>query len=220
MSRIGNIAVIAALILVLFTLCSMSGMAAENKSAVTTFASVDIAKILGGYEKSKLVDDQLAGLQASLRQKLQLRMMNKLIGDAEYKQLCDIASKMSPTADESKKRSEILEHSAALEKEFQSLQQNPKATDAEKARMNELQAIMDKNAALAKEDETSFGDQFQKKQEELIGGLKKDVESAVAAVAKEKGVSMVFCKSLAQFDFIIYSSNDITEDVVKKLNKK
>ncbi len=46
-----------------------------------------------------------------------------------------------------------------------------------------------------------------------------EVEAAVAAVAKQKRLDIVFNKSLGELGFIIYSSVDITEDVLKKLNK-
>lgn len=215
-----RIAILVVAVSLIICVLSLPGFAADSKSGAQVFASVDINKILTGYDKSKQIDDQLGGLQASLKQRLQLRLNNRMLTDGEYKQLADLKALPTASADDTKKINELLDRSATLEKEFQALQQKPNASDAEKARMAELQAQADKSNANGKEDEAAFSDQLQKKQEELVSGLKKDVENAVSAVAKEKGVTMVFSKSIAQYDFVIFSNNDISDDVLKKLNKK
>ncbi len=57
--------------------------------------------------------------------------------------------------------------------------------------------------------------QLLKKRQELIGGLEKDIRSAVEKVAKEQGISIVLNREV-----VLYGGKDLTDDVVKAISGK
>ncbi|HEY3298149.1 MAG TPA: OmpH family outer membrane protein [Armatimonadota bacterium] len=215
MSQSRGIMLVMVLAVALVISAAVPGFAADAKSVAPVFASVDLEKLGASYDKGKQIEDQLMGLQAALQQKLQLRNANKMLGDAEFNQLMDLKTKAAPTPDDQKKMSDLLAVSTAREKELQSLQQKPNATDAEKSRMADLQAQADQGDAGLRQDQASYADQFQKKRDELQKQATQEVDLAISSVAKDKGITLVFSKGV-----VLYSNNDITDDVLKKLNKK
>jgi len=57
--------------------------------------------------------------------------------------------------------------------------------------------------------------QFAQRREELLGGLDKDIRSAVEQVAKDRGVSLVLDRTV-----VLYGGTDLTDAVVAKLSGK
>jgi outer membrane protein len=57
--------------------------------------------------------------------------------------------------------------------------------------------------------------QFAQRREELLGGLDKDIRSAVEQVAKDRGVSLVLDRTV-----VLYGGTDLTDAVVTKLSGK
>jgi Skp family chaperone for outer membrane proteins len=212
-SRTVNTVIGLAIVLCIFAV--MPSFAADSKSAGPIFASVDLDKLSAGYEKGKQIEDQLMAMQESLKKKLVLRDTNKMLTNDEFKQLVDLQSKATPTPEDTKKIDDILASSISRDKEFQALQQKPNATDADRTRMDELAKQEKAGEDALKVDQAAYTDQFQKKRDELQKSAAQEVDSAISVVAKEKGIALVFSKGV-----VLYSNNDITDDVVKKLNKK
>jgi len=184
------------------------------------FACVDVQKVMSGYNKGKEIDDQFRTLVQNLQTKLKLRQANKLLTDEEFKQLADLKVLDKPTADDQKKIESLTATSNQREQEFTTLQQKPNATDAEKAKLKEYQDRIDKaNAALASDQEKYQAD-LTKQDADNQRQNTEAIETAVSAVAKDKGIAMVFTKTIGPYPIVMYASTDISEDVIKKLNKK
>ena len=60
-----------------------------------------------------------------------------------------------------------------------------------------------------------FEQQLNTRRDEMINQMLQDIRKAVAAIAQEKGLAVVFDSTQ-----VLYASNDITSDVIKRLNKK
>jgi Skp family chaperone for outer membrane proteins len=197
-----------------------SAFAAAVPQAAPVFGSVNLDKVLSSYDKKQTYDQQLQAYQAQLEQRLELRGTNKLLTTEEFNQLADLIAKANPADTDKNKIEELQNLAKQRDQEYQSLQQKPNATDAEKAQLKDLQAKIDKAAAEFDDSKAKSESDLSKKYNELSEQLTKEVEAAVAAVAKEKNLAMVFSKSLGRTELVVYSSNDITDDVIKKLNKK
>ncbi|HAH86419.1 MAG TPA: hypothetical protein DCL60_03495, partial [Armatimonadetes bacterium] len=115
---------------------------------------------------------------------------------------------------------ELLDMSRLREIELQGLQQKPNLTESDKARLNELQDQITKTQSIMQADAAKYQAELEKKNVDMQKEVLDSIAQATASVAKEKGLSMVFSKSLGQIQFIVYSSADITDDVIKNLNKK
>lgn len=193
---------------------------ADAKNASPVFASVDLIKVLDGYDKRKAKVQELMGLQTSMQMKLDLRDNNKLLSDEEFKQLADLKSVANPTADDQKKMNDIIAADRQREQEFQALQQKQTLNDTEKAQLREYSARMDRVASSLNSDKEKYDAELRKKGADLDRQTSEELDVAIASVAKEKGVGMVFSKTVGQVPFILYSNVDISDDVLKKLNKK
>jgi len=213
--------VLAALVLALILGVSAgSALAADAKAAGPQFGTVDVERAFNEYEKKKQLDEQLMTSAEQARQKLELRSTNRLLTADEFKQLADLRTKPKQDDADKKKIDEILALSKQREQELQTLQQKQDSTDAEKARLKELQDQLNGSDASLKEDTSKYQTELRTQQVDLSRQVMQEVEVAVAAIAKDKGLSLVFNKSAGEPGLVIYSSMDITDEVLKRLNKK
>lgn len=206
--------------LVLGTLACGTAFAADAKTNAPVFATVDVEQAFNNYEKKKQLEAQLMSMYDQAKQKLQLRGSNKLLTDVEFTEYANLKLKPNATDAEKKRTEELAALSKQREQEFQSLQQKPNPADTDKQRLSQLQDQLTKTDQSLKDDETKYDADLNKQRIDLSTQVMGDVNTAVAAVAKDKGVTMVFNKSIGEPGFVIYSNFDITDDVLKKLNKK
>jgi len=194
--------------------------AAEAKAPAAAFGTVDIEQAFNGYEKKQQLEQDLMIFYEQIKQRLELQNTNKLLTAEEFSQLADLKSKAKQDEADKKKIEDLLALSRQREQEFQSLQQKQNATDAEKARLKEMQDQIGKTDALIKDDQGKYESELNKRRVDLSRQVMQEVETAVAAAAKEKGLTLVFNKSVGEPGLVVYSNVDITDDVLKKLNKK
>lgn len=202
----------------LAVLVGSSAFAAEAKPA-TPFGTIDIERAFNDFDKKKQLEQELMDYLSQLQEEVELRATNKLLTPEEFAELANLTAKPRPEAAEKERIDKLLAISKEREQELRTLQQKPNATDAEKARLKELQDQMNKTDASMKEDEQKYNLELAKRQVDLSRQVMQEVEAAVAVVAKEKGLSIVFNKSAGDGGLIIYSSVDITDQVLAKLNK-
>ncbi|HUV03762.1 MAG TPA: OmpH family outer membrane protein [Armatimonadota bacterium] len=204
--------------LLLAVLASSLALAADAKPMA--FGSVDVEKAFNGCEKKVQLQQELEVQVAQVQKWLELRSSNKLLTPEEFKQLVDLRAKPNPEQADTKKMEELLALSKQRDEAFQALQQKSVLTDAERTQLNEIQDRVKKVEASMQEELKKKDGELTGKRIELSKQVMQDVEAAVAAVAKEKGLAMVFAKSIGDYTLVIYSNVDITDDVLKKLNKK
>jgi Skp family chaperone for outer membrane proteins len=204
---------------VLGALTCGSAFAADAKSNTQVFASVDVEQAFNNYDKKKQLEAELMQAYDQAKLKLELRGTNKLLTTDEFNQLADLKMKPTPTPADKTKIDELTAASKQREVEFQSLQQKSPMTDADKARLSQLQDQISKTDQSLKDDQGKYEQDLNKRRVDLSTQLMLDVNAAVGTVAKDKNITMVFNKS-GDPGFVIYSSYDITDDVLKKLNKK
>jgi Skp family chaperone for outer membrane proteins len=191
--------------------------AAEAKFPV--FATLDVEKAFNGYDKKTQLDAKLQADKAQADEKLRLRSDNAFLTADEFTQLADLAAKPTKTDDDKTKIAALTKTANDRQAEYTGLQQKKDATDAEKARLQELQSMGEKAKAAFDAEQTSLYQKLQKQQVDLSKQIMQDVEVAATNVAKAKGITMVFNKSFGEPGFIIYSGMDITDEVLAKLNK-
>jgi outer membrane protein len=88
--------------------------------------------------------------------------------------------------------------------------------DYAQAQVAEAQQKMKSMSATQKQDLQRQVDQdIFKKRAELLGGLDKDIRTAVEKVAKQQGVSVVLSR-----DVVLYGGVDLTDQVIKSIGGK
>ena len=102
------------------------------------------------------------------------------------------------------------------------MSQHPKMEEARKTFQEEQAAAQkdfeEKSAGMSDEEKSNYGRQtftrLQQRESELIEPIRQSVEEQIKTVANAKGLNVVIEKSA-----VLYGGTDITQDVLKKLNK-
>ncbi|MCL6519142.1 MAG: OmpH family outer membrane protein [Armatimonadetes bacterium] len=218
MSTLRNITTIA--IAASLIICAMTVAIAADAKAAMQFGTVDIEKAYAGYQKSAQIKDELKAAYDKANLKLDLMKANKLLTSEEIAELVELSTKDKQTEADKARINTLLDASKKRDQEMQMLEQKQDASDAEKARLQQLIEQRKNSEEAYKKSFETLQKELTNKENELLSAAKKDIVDAVATVAKEKGISIVFNRSIGLADFIIYSAVDITDDVIKKLNKK
>ncbi|MBP6962881.1 MAG: OmpH family outer membrane protein [Armatimonadetes bacterium] len=217
MPRIRTIITVAAVAFCFALGIILTGPAVSAEAQV--FASVDVEKAFNDYKKKQDLDKQVMAELQQLQSKLELRQTHPLLTKAEFDELAALKAKEKPT-DAEKKRIETMEAmSTQKEKDLQALRQKTTPTDEEKASMAALQEVAKQTETELRDSAKQADTEWQAKRYELSKQVMEDVQAAVAAVAKQKNITMVFNKSAGETVLVVYSSNDITADVIARLNK-
>lgn len=204
-------------------LLSMTGAgAAQDKTTVLRVALVDIERISSEYNFNINAVQQLQKLQQQNAVILRLIAQHALLTEADTNALADLIQlENGPpanfTAEKKAQKQQLLEKSKKLSEEYLALQSKMagQLNDQDKAKLKQF-------ATTQNEAEQRFN----KRQEQMQQALQdqaqqnrtkalKDVREAIAKVAKAKGIALVLSNEIAW-----YSENDLTDDVIKALNKK
>lgn len=183
--------------------------------AQSTFGTVDVEK---AFNESPLKLELEQNLEAEVKQVtqwLQLRSANKLLTDEEFKQLFDLSTKADATEADKSKVQELQALSKQREGTLQTLEHQTSVTDDEQKQLNELRERAKSSQTAIEAELKTKDEELGNKRVDLSKQVMEEVEAAVAAVAKEKKLTLVFSKQ-----YVIYSGADITDDVLKRLNKK
>jgi Skp family chaperone for outer membrane proteins len=186
--------------------------------AQQSFATVDFQECA---KKSKLkteLDQQFESVRNGLLGVFQkLKDGNSIfLNKAELTELAGILEKGDKSTDAEKKRLVVLQEQADKSSgTLKRLQETPTLTVPQKTDLERLAQLQQDGVQLLQ----SIGDEYTKRIEEQGRGLEdrldKAVRAAVKKIAEEKKIALVFPSNV-----VVYSASDITEDVVKELQKK
>lgn len=99
-------------------------------------------------------------------------------------------------------------------KELAKIESTPQPTDENRRRFTELGNMRQQGDQNLQQLTNDLQERLRKREEELTTKTIGVIRDAIAAVAKTKGLTVVFDNKVA-----IYTNNDITADVVKQVNK-
>lgn len=189
---------------------------AKADPASATFGSVDVNKLQAGYAKlpdlKKKISDIGAGFTARLKEQANYDMLTL----DEQHQLGALLAQ-SPRTDQQKATVDELENKSSHDtQELATLQQKPagQLTDTDKLRLDQLTTEHQTGQQALQTINDEYQSDFNAQQEKITNDFTDQLREVIGEVAKEKGISVVFDSSVA-----IYCNNDITDDVLKRLNK-
>lgn len=180
------------------------------------FGMVDVGKVLNESKSRTAVTGDLQRTQKSYETILQrLKQGSALfLSDAEINELAALYEKEKPTAAEQKRISQLEEKGDQQKRELTTLQNTPSPTEAQTARFTLLSDNIGKGEGTLQQLNRTLSAKLQDKARTAEQKALADVRTAVAKVAKAKGLAVVFTGDIA-----IYAAVDITDDVVKEVNK-
>lgn len=195
---------------------SLPAQAAPAPSAAGgQFGGVDLARILAGYNKKADLDGQIQALNQKLQSQFNAQQNSPMLTRGQLTRLGVLVSKSPRTDAETAELTGLQQQAAASAQELTTLQQKPSPTDADKARLTTLTTQLQSGQQALQEISTSYTTQVQQEQDRLSARLSDQVKVAIAAVAQQRGLAAVFNSQYA-----VYTANDITDDVLKRLNGK
>lgn len=192
-----------------------AGAWAQARGTAGGFGMVDLKRVVDEYEQRKVLESQLQQMSDQMRAKLQWRANNLLLEEAEIAEYENLASLSNPTEQQKQRMQQIEQKSQQLNQELSQLRQKNPPSEQEVQRINQLTAIENRNKEVLRQQQDQFERQLSARRDEMINQLLQDIRKAVAAIAQEKGLAVVFDSTQ-----VLFASNDITNDVIKRLNKK
>lgn len=183
------------------------------------FGSVDMEAVFNEAPRKKDNEAKLQAMVAQIRQRIELRQANRLLTADEFNQLADLTAKADKTDADNARITELQNASKTKDQELQALEQKKDANDTDKARLQTLRDLYIASDQELKDSAAKYSEDIEKANIDLSNEVKADINKAVEAVAKEKGLSIVFNKTAGDAILIVYSSVDITDEVTKRLAK-
>lgn len=195
---------------------TLPAQAAPTAAAVGgQFGGVDLGRILAGYNKKADLDGQIKALNDKLQAQFAAQQNSPLLTRDQITRLGTLVSKTPRTDAETAEMTSLQQQSAAAAQELTTLQQKVTPTDADKTRLTALTTQLQGGQQALQEISASYTAQVQAEQDRLSARLSDQVKAAIAAVAQQRGLAAVFNSQYA-----VYTANDITDDVLKRLNGK
>ncbi len=187
---------------------------AAPASGMPTFGSVDIQKLQTQSAKKAKYDTDLRALAERLNTAFTQQAASIMLTKAEQTELGGLLSKAGPN-DTDRARIAVLQNQASkAAQELTDLQQVKTPTPADTAHIAALTTQYDTGKTALSDIGEGYQAQLKALQEKDNTEFTLAVKEAIAAVAQQKGLSVVFDSNLA-----VYTTNDITADVVKRINK-
>lgn len=199
-------------------LCTLSlsapVQAAPAPASAFLFGSVDLAKVVAGYKKKADLDQQIQAVSQKLDAQFKQQVGSDMLSREDQQKLTELLNKPTLSDADRAQITALQQQSTKDAQELTSLQQKQNPTPADQARLQTLTQQRQTGQQALQEVADSYKAQVQAQQDKLSAQLSDTVKAAIAQVAKDHGLMMVF-----DGQFTIYSANDITDDVLKRLNK-
>lgn len=177
------------------------------------FGVVDMAKVLEGYKDFKDSDQQYKTFLAERQQQLDEGMAVRLLSEEELKEYQNLKAVAAPADDQKQRLEQLRAVAETRENELNSLSRLTSPSEEEKKRLSDLKTLADKSSAEIEQLQKRLSDEINARNKELSEKLNQKIESALAAVAKDKRVEFILAK-----DAVLYGGRDLTNDILTKLN--
>ncbi len=205
--------------IVLCVVLSLTGARGQGKEAGSLkFGVVNVGKVLNGYKLAAKSEADLNKLQDDIVTELRSWDQHQLLTEADQRTLGLIAVQelhqvVLSGADKATK-TRMEEKNTKLVNELSGLQilQNP--TPADVTRLKELSKVGTETGKRIKDRQLTEQQNVQKQASDMRTKIQNDVNTAIAEFAKSKGYNLVFTSEV-----LLYCDNDLTDEVLKKLNK-
>ena len=198
----------------LFALASAKPAAAGPASGAPVIGSVDITKLQAGSTRKAKYDADLRALAERLDGAFKTQATNLMLDLADQTELGNLLSAPRPT-EANRARITALEAKATQAfGEMTSLQQKKDPTPADTARLGALTDLNNSGQKIVTDIGAGYQTRLKKLNDDDTAAFTQAVKDAITATAQQRGLTVVFTSDVA-----VYTTNDITDDVIKRINK-
>ena len=187
---------------------------AASPTGIPQFGSVDINKIQSQSTKKTKYDADLHALADKLDIQFKQQAASLMLTETEQRELGTLLGKNNRSDSETARVTALQTQATKAAQELTDLQQKKEPTPGDTARL----AALSSQYEVGKEALQKIGDDYQAQLKALSdkdnADFTQSVREAIAAVAQQRGLAVVFTSDIA-----VYTANDISDEVVKRLNK-
>ncbi len=202
----------AALALASFSLARPA--AAAPAAGQQVFGSVDISKLQQNSARKTKYDTDLRALADRLDSTFKLQAQSLMLSAADQNELGTLLNTPRPTDAQRAQITALQTRAAGNASRLTELQQKKDPTPADTAQLGVLTDMATSGQKIVTDVGAGYQAQLKKLSDDDNTAFTQVVKEAIAAAARERGLSMVFTSDVA-----VYTTNDITEDVIKRINK-
>lgn len=211
-SRI-NAAVWLAVLAVLIAVGASSRTYGATPPTEPVFASVDMSKVIANYSKRATADAEFQALQQQYQDVFKEQTANGMLDETDQTQLGTLLLLGdSATADQKQQISDLEGKATNASNTLASLQQEKDASSADEVQLTQLTQQQQAGQQALQDIADDYRQQLDQKNQAMSADIASDIKAAVAVVAKQQGITVVFDSSVA-----LYTSIDLTQAVITKL---
>jgi Skp family chaperone for outer membrane proteins len=178
------------------------------------FGSVDISQLQEHSTRKTKYDTDLHALADRLDASFKQQAQSLMLSSADQNELGTLLNTPHPT-DSDRARITALETKASqAADQLVALQQKKDPTPADTAQLGVLTDMNNNGQKIVQDVGAGYQTQLKALSDNDNKAFTQAVKDAIAAAARERGLTMVFTSDVA-----VFTTNDITDDVIKRLNK-
>lgn len=196
----------------LLTLAPRPAAAAPAGSG-PVIGSVDILKLQTQSTRKARYDAELRTLQDKLSASLQAQAKYPMLPAPELTELGTLVSSPRPSESDRARVTALETKSEQTSQQFIALQQKKDPTPADTAELGRLTDLGNASQNTLKNVSDSYQAQLKKLNDADTTAFTQIVKEAIAASAQQHGLTVVLTSDIA-----VYTTNDITDDVIKRVN--
>ncbi|MDH7569392.1 MAG: OmpH family outer membrane protein [Armatimonadota bacterium] len=186
---------------------------------------VDMEKVSQQAEPVKNAYKELNDTQERLMRNLQELDQYAYLSAAELREFAAILDTPGELSQGQKLRSgELKQLANDREKEWQQLAQVANPTPEQKAKMQDLARMRNEKDTVLQEIQKKYQATLNTKAQEILPKLSKQVDDVIAAVAKDQKLAIVLSRKVTTptggEEVVLYGGVDISDEIIKRLNKK
>lgn len=179
-----------------------------------TFGSVDINKLQTQSTRRAQDDQDLHSLADRLDKAFKQQAASIILTREEQTELGGLLSKAKPTEADRARIAILQSQATKAAQDLTDLQQKKDPTPADTTRLATLTDQYQRGQQALQDVGADYQAQLKALSDKDSAAFTLSVREAIAAVAQQRGLAVVFTSDVA-----VYTANDITEDVVKRINK-
>ena len=172
-----------------------------------------MSKVIANYSKRASADAAFQQAQQQFQDVFKTQTANSMLDAADQQKLGSLLLLGdSATQDQKQQIADLETQASTASNSLAALQQKQDASDADKIQLQQLTQQQQAGQQALQDIADSYRQQLDQKNQQLSADIAADIKVAVAAVAKQQGISVVFDSTVA-----IYTSTDLTQAVITKL---
>lgn len=191
------------------------GIALWGIAGAQGFGIIDLERVERESTFFKTRAEQLQNLENRYRTALQTLAENIVQTEEERQELTNLLLAENLTQAQQQRLQQLTQTARQRAGELQQLRQKPQPTETEKAALERFTQMEARGREAIQALQQQLEQQLVQRGRQLNEEVRKAIDEVVAQVARERKLAAVFTKGL-----VLYAENDITDEVIKRLNTR